>query len=81
MLLCLECGDVGHDSRFVSGRCIEVDNAFLGRFIDDGLRAIDQGFGFRSARCRQHLFQRRPQQRARTFIAKPGFLGLAQAFF
>ena len=62
MLLCLECSDVSHDSRFVSGRRIEVDNAFLGRFVDDGLRSIDQGFGFRSAGCRQHFFERRPQR-------------------
>ena len=56
MLLCLECSDVVHDSRFVSGRRIEVNNAFLGRFINNGLRAIDLCFGFFFAGCRQHFF-------------------------
>ncbi len=55
-ILRLKGSDVTLYSRFVSGGRIAVYNAFLGCFVNYGLRAIDQCFCFFFAICRQHSF-------------------------
>ena len=80
-ILRLKGSDVVPYSRFVSGGRIAVNNAFLGCFIDDGLRAIDQCFCFFFAICRQHFFDGSTQRRAHALVAEPGFFCLAQTFF
>ena len=80
-ILRLKGCDVVPYSRFVAGGRIAVDNAFLGRFINDGLRAVDQCFCFFFAICRQHFFDGSTKGRTRTPVADPGSFSLAQTFF